>query len=431
MMLLRFLYAAPLLLLLSGTGCGPESGTGAAQSAPAHGEQVSDHGYRALLAKIDRRIAGLEDRAIVRSDEWLVREQLASALLERATLTGSVEDYRRVELVLDEAFALAEEGSGPVLLAARFNYAIHRLDKVDVYLKTIAGQAVPTREKQIGARLLAAQLAFHRGQYEEARAGLREIATASPNAGQAELALYYAKTGATKEAEALLDKALDQADPRDHQRRAWLRLQLGIVAMQSGRYADALSRLKAADADLPGWWLVQEHIAAVYMSLERHGEAIEIYEQLVRETDLPQHLDALARCYEHMERHDEARALIARAKAGWESQLAVLPESAAGHAIEHFLEHGSADRALSLAKQNYATRPGGEAQVLLARAHLKAGQPAAALEILEGTLQSAYRTAALHDAAREAYAALGQTDAAEAQRAQCLALNPAYDGHAH
>jgi predicted Zn-dependent protease len=417
MKILRFLYAAPLLLLVSGTGCDespPDAGTGAAQHAPRHAEQ-SDHGYSALLASLDRRIAGLEDRAIVRSDDWLVREQLATALLERASLTGSVDDYLRVELMLDEAFALAEEGSGPVLLAARFNYAIHRLDKVDVHLQTIARQAVLTREKRIGARLLSAQLAFHRGQYEEALAGFQQIAKASPDVGQTELALYHAKTGATAEAEVLFEKALDRADRRDHRSRAWLRLQLGIIAMESGRYPEALSRLKAADADLPGWWLVEEHIAEVYTLMDRHAEAAEIYERVVRDTDLPQYLDALAGCYEHMNRQDEARALVARATAGWESQLALLRESATGHAIDHFLEHGSPERALALAKQNYATRPGGEAQVLLARAHLKAGQPAAALEILEGTLKSPYRSADLHDAAREAHAALGKAPYDDAQ----------------
>ena len=97
-----------------------------------------------------------------------------------------------------------------------------------------------------------------------------------------------------------------------------------------------------------------------------------------------------------------------------------------GHGLTHFLEHGTPEKALALAQQNYDVRPGGEAQIGLARAYLKAGQPSAAVELLERTLKTPYRSADLHDVARQAYAAVGRADAAAAQRVSCLALNPRY-----
>ena len=80
-----------------------------------------------------------------------------------------------------------------------------------------------------------------------------------------------------------------------------------------------------------------------------------------------------------------------------------------------------------------AARPGGDAQVSLARAYLKAGQPAEALPVVERALASPYRTARLHDVAAQTYAALGRTKEADEQAALCKAMNPWYssDDHSH
>ena len=99
----------------------------AATAAHRGGEEAKT--YPALVAKLDRGVANA--RAALNTahpTNWLVREHLAAALLERAQLTGRVEDYREAQTVLDDAFLLAPLGSGPVLLAARFNVSIHRLD---------------------------------------------------------------------------------------------------------------------------------------------------------------------------------------------------------------------------------------------------------------------------------------------------------------
>ncbi len=397
----------------------------AATAAHRGGEEAKS--YPALVAKLDRGVANA--RAALNTahpTNWLVREHLAAALLERAQLTGRVEDYREAQTVLDDALRMAPRGSGPVLLAARFNVSIHRLDEAEGHLATIAGQAIVTRETKVGAHLIAAQIAFARGEYAEARAGLEQIAAASPALVQTELAIYHAATGATAEAESLYGQALAAAKPTDPRLRAWIRLQLGILAMQTGRYERALDTLREADAELPGWWLIEEHIAEVYTLLGRDKDAVPLYEKVVRDTELPQYLDALAAVYERLDRHEEARELVARAGAAWDRQLAVLPESAMGHGLTHFLEHGTPEKALALAQQNYDVRPGGEAQIGLARAYLKAGQPSAAVELLERTLKTPYRSADLHDVARQAYAAVGRADAAAAQRASCLALNPRY-----
>lgn len=405
-------------------GAGPSQQPGGAATGPS---------YASLVGDLDDRITSLQQRASARADDWLIRQHLGVALLERARLTNQIDDFERVQAVLDDAFAIAVAGSGPLLLAARFNFAVHRLDAAEKYLDMIDRRAVPRVEDTLAARALRAEIAAQRGQYAVAGAELTAVAAVSPEAAQAELALHHARTGDPARAEALLTEALATTRTNDPRRRAWLELQLGVLAMNRGEQLLALERLHAADAELPGWWLVHEHIAEVHKRRGDHGRAVAIFEDLVRTTGLPQHVDALAALYQHLGEQQRADELISRAAASWEQQLARLPEAAIGHGLQHHLQFGAPQRALELALANFAARPGGEAQVTLASAFLRAGQPAEALAVVERTLATPYRTAQLHDVAARAYTALGDTASAQRQVELRLAVNPWYssDEHTH
>ncbi len=389
--------------------------------------------YSSLLDEVDRRIDGLQKLVNNRPDDWLTRMHLGTVLLERASLTNQLDDFDRVQAVLDDAFAIAPAGSGPLLLAARFNFSIHRLDAAEKYLDVIDRRAVPRGDDQVVARVLRAEIAMQRGLYEVAFAELTAVAAVAPAAANVELALYHAKTGDPVKAEALLAAALASTSVKDPRRRAWMKLQIGIIAMDRGELLVALEHLQGADAELAGWWLVQEHIAEVHNRRDKHDKATAIYEELVRTADLPQHMDALAGLYRHTGEPQKAEALIEQSAARWEQQLARFPESAMGHGLQHHLQFGTPKRALELALANHAARPGGDAQVSLARAYLQSGQAAEALAVAERALGTPYRTARLHDVAALAHAALGHTAAAEQQAALRLAINPWYssDDHSH
>lgn len=387
--------------------------------------------YSISLADLEERIDALQQRASKRPTDWLIRGILGSALFERAGLTNQLADFDRVQAVLDEAFSIAPAGSGPLLLAARFNFSVHRLAGAEKYLDMIDRRAVPRRDEELVARVLRAEIAVQRGQYEAAFKALGEVAAVAPVAAKAELALYHAKTGNPVEATALLEEALASAGTNDPRRRAWIRLQLGIVAMERGELVVALEHLQGADAEFAGWWLVHEHIAEIHTRRANLDKAITIFEELVRTADLPQHMDALASLYRRTGRAQEAEELITRAAARWEQQLTRWPESAMGHSLQHHLQFGAPERALELALANEAARPGGEAQVLLASAYLRSGRAAEALAVAERALATPYRTPRLHDVAARAHAALGQTAAAEEQTALCLAINPGYSSEDH
>lgn len=395
---------------------------------------VAKDGYASLVHALDERIESLQGRVAQRDDDWLTRMHLGNALLERASLTNDLEDFERVQAVLDECFAIAPDGSGPLLLAARFNFAIHRLEQAEVYLDKMDRRAMPKAEERAAGRVMRAEIAMARGEYAAALAMLTEIAAAAPGLATVELALYHAKTGGFAEAEALFEEALAATTKKDPRRRAWIRLQLGLMAMQRGQSLIALEQLEAADAELPGWWLVQEHVAAVHDRLGEHGRAIAIYEGLLEQRELPQlpqRMDALAAAYQHAGQGEAAAALIERAGAAWRDQIARMPEAAMGHGLEHELQFGSPTRALELARANVAMRPGGDAQVGLARAYLKAGRMAEALAVIEGVLETPYRTAGVHDVAAKAYAGLGMVEAARGQEALRAGVDPGFVGEGH
>lgn len=385
--------------------------------------------YNSLLMDIDIRLHALDLRVAGRPKDWLVRQRLISTLLERAQLTNSVADYAKVEQAVAAAMELAPHGSGPLLQAAQFNYSIHRLDQAEKYLDQMERHAILKSSDQLPILILRSNIAFHRGQYQQALRGYRDCEAAAPSICSRELSIFYANTGGFSEAEALLNLVASKAQPEDVHARAWVALQLGILSMRRGNYPAALKNLAEADKLLPDWWLVREHIAEVHTLMGDDAAAVPIYQEIVQKVQLPQYMDALAGCYLRQGRSREAEELRAKAQALWEEQLKRFPESAAGHALDHFLESSSdSARSLALAEANLKARPAGEARVGLVEALLKANRPKDALIQIEQLLASPYRSAEAFDAAYKTYSALGERENAEKQRVLCLSINPSFYG---
>lgn len=409
------------------TGCkgSPKSTGSAAPAAP------SGPTYSTVLARVAKNIEGLQKQVDKRKSDWLMMAHLGGALLERAELTHRIEDYLAVQRLLDETFAIVPNGTGPLFLAARYSFAVHRVEAADKYLRVMDARAVKKVDEQIAARVLDAQLVAQRGDYPKALEMIEEAHRADPAQGITEKAILLEKTGDGEGADVALEGVAKEANKNDPRGRAWLRLERGVIAMNHGKYEAALERLTEADNEMSGWWLVQERIAEDHAMLDDYPKALSVLEPLVRDTGLPQHMDALASCYQHMNQADKATEFIEKAAKLWEEQLKKLPEAAMGHGLEHQLQFGTADAALDLAKKNYAIRPGPEANVALARAHLKAKQPQDALDAALKALATQYRTAGLHDVTAQAYSALGSPDKAAEQLDLCVKLNPRYRGQPH
>src|SRR6185436_19398889 len=144
----------------------------------------------------------------------------------------------------------------------------------------------------------------------------------------------------------------------------------------------------------PGWWLVDEHVAEVTQLRGDARAAKALYASVVERTQAPEFMDALA-ALELVEGHAErAKDLTQRARSIYEKRLSDYPEAAAGHALDHFLKDaGDRQRALSLAQENFRTRPYGEAAIALAKAWMLSGKPERAAPLVEAQLASGWDTA--------------------------------------
>lgn len=156
-------------------------------------------------------------------------------------------------------------------------------------------------------------------------------------------------------------------------------------------------------------------------------EAVAIYEEVVRETGLPQYLDALAEAYRKLGRESEAAALETKSEKLWDEQLKLAPEAASGHAMEHYMGNPArAEFVLDLAKKNFEIRPGGEAKLFLAEAYLKNSKPQEAKKLVDELMTTRFESAELYDLASRIYSNLGDGNRSAELRQKCLEINPAF-----
>lgn len=412
--------ALGLVLLVLASGCDRPAGTASPQAAQVAAPRAS---YAQELSALDAAIAGGAEQVAKRPDDKLLALEVASLHQERARLTGSYDDYSRAQAILD-AVAKDKAPTGFCLAQARLHYTLHRLRQAAAALDSCPPNVEPT---EIAA--LRADLAMYSGRYREAESIYRALLNQSGlSQHYIRLALLRAKTGAPAEAQALLEAAEKRYHGVSATQKAWMRLQRGLVALERGRFDEALALYRLAGDALPGWWLVDEHVAEVTQLRGDAAAARAMYADIVQRTQAPEFMDALAALEHGAGREAEAARWTARAREVYEKRLAEHPEASAGHALDHFLrDHANPARALALAEANFRTRPYGDAAIGLAKASLIAGKPERAVALLESQVAAGWDTAEIHWLLSQALAKRGRSEAAARAHAAALMRNPESD----
>ena len=345
--------------------------------------------------------------------------------LSRARLTGSFDDYAKAGQLYDKAFSVARPGYGPHLDRAIYNFTIHRLGALEPDLRAVEHYAVPDDGATATVLGLRGDLAFYSGNYPEALAlyekshGVMAIMSTSFR-----LAYYWGRMGDPAKARRYLDEAESQIIGPQQQQRSFLEMYRGILALDRGLWDEAETHFRHADAIFPGYWLVQEHLAMT-LALKGHpDQAMAIYQGIAARTNLPEAADAVAGLYRATGDFANAQTWAARADALWRKRLALLPEAAYGHLVDHLLAFGSPAETLQVALKNYQSRPYADAATQLAWAYMANHRPADALKALAPVLASGWVSAEPHIVASEAHALLGQGPEADAERKAALAINP-------
>ncbi|MEM7736445.1 MAG: tetratricopeptide repeat protein [Deinococcota bacterium] len=351
--------------------------------------------YVQQLEHLNETISSFEARAATMPNSWFALELVAANYLARARLTGNYDDYAAAEQVLAQAFALSGEQGGANLSRAQLNYSLHRISDAQADLAQAADRLLLSSTEQAAITGYEGDVLFYQGDYAGALAAYEaalELAANSTNLFR--LAHYYWRTGDTSQAEDFLTQAETASRGTDAQLSAFFHLHRGLIDLDLERYDDALTHYYAADRAFSGWWLVREHIAEIYVEQGKLAEARNIYEQVIAETGSPEFMDALAGLAELEGNTTEAESLRQQARAVYEQQLVRFPEASYGHALGHFLDLADdPDRTLELAQANYSLRPYGESALLLAQAHLLAGQPEQAQLLVDDVLASSWHSA--------------------------------------
>ena len=378
-------------------------------------------GYERERGNLDAAIE--EGSALVakRPEDALLPAELAGLYQERARLTGNYEDYRQAQLVLERLARAGKPTAASCLASARLHYSLHRLKQAGEAL-----DACPPTVEPSEVRLLRGDLAMYSGRYREADAIYQALANpfGLPQ-HYVRLGLLRSKLGAHAEAAAFLEAAEKRYHGVSATMKAWLKLQRGLLALDRGRFDEALALYRLAGDALPGWWRVDEHVAEVTLLRGDARTAKALYASVVERTQAPEFMDALA-----LIEHDDGRPELAlqlrqRARAIYERRIADFPEAAAGHALDHFLkDKREPQRALALAADNFKARPYGDAAIALAKACMLAGKPGRAVRLVEEQLAAGWNTAEAHWVLAEALQRSGAAARATRHRAEALRMNP-------
>ena len=382
--------------------------------------------YAQTLELIDTELAFAQKQAAAQptgsSSVW---EEVANTYLDRARLTSSFEDYAAAGHAFDRAFAATDRGLGPHISRAGYNIALHRLGRVEPDLVAVERAKVPDRAQLAVVAGMRGDVAFYSGRYGDALTLYERSHTMSRTLGTAfRLANYWGRMGDEAKAQNYLNEAESALSGPKQETHAFLEMTRGILAMDHGRWDEAQYRFHRADLIFPGHWLIQQYLARAVGLRGRPERSMALFKAIFAHSGLPEPADAIAGLYRSMGDRAQSEAWAARAQALWDKRLALIPEAAYGHALDHTLAYGSPGTALALAQRNYAARPYAEAATGLAWAYMANHRPADAVRAIEPVLASGWTASEPHIVAAEAYALIGRSSDADAQRRAALAINP-------
>jgi tetratricopeptide (TPR) repeat protein len=353
---------------------GQAAGCRSSASDPVVEQQVE--GYAQALVEIDRRIEQAQALAQQR-DDWADHELLASLLVQRARLSGAIEDWVRADETLEHAFTRAPAGGGPVLARLELDLSLHRLEQATQRLEQAEAAPIQPLSHKVAVAVARGELAAQRGQLDAAREAFehaQRLRDDPANAGR--IALLARRQGDAEAALAGFQAARAGRSKPDGRGAAWTYLQEGLVEWGRERPEAALAKYDAAEQVFPGWWLVTEHRAEALAALGQTERAEALYRTVIEETGHPEFMDALGDLLLARGDEAEARTWFASARNEHERRLALLPDAAGAHALDHLIRHAPLEpRTLALARDVARIAPNEDnlRRLALAEAGARAG----------------------------------------------------------
>ncbi|MGH9858514.1 MAG: tetratricopeptide repeat protein [Candidatus Acidiferrales bacterium] len=336
------------------------------------------------------------------------RARLGLAYLQKARETGEGrwldEAERHLRASLDSQTNYEALLGMGALLAAR-----HQFDDA-LRHATEAAAALPA---SIEAQGLLFEIHLALGDVPQAEAVVQRMMSAAPGfAAFSRLAALDEYRGALDEALATIERACDDAERGNLPAgsRAWCEVRRGALLL--GARCDAAGAEQAYQRALrifPGYFFAREHLAELHAAQGKPGEAIALYETLLRDLPGPGYRLAIADVYQAVGR--DAQAQRERAAAQTELQHSV--ESGSREHVREFIlltaeQDDGAAQALRLAEQEWSGRRDWYTADALAWAWHHNGRTRDAVAMVETALQSGVKASDLRLRAAEIFLRAGR-----------------------
>ncbi len=338
----------------------------------------------------DARIAFYQSRLGGRGT-YPTHARLGLAYLQKARESGAsrwldeAERHLRASLDYQTNYdALLGMGA---LLAAR-----HQFDDA-LRHATEAASALPA---SVEAQGLLFEIHLALGDVSQAEAIAQKMALAAPGfTAFSRLAALDEYRGALGEALEAIERACDDAERGNllAGSRAWCEVRRGALLLSARcDAAGAEGAYQRALRIFPGYFFAREHLAELRAAQGKRGEAVTLYEALLRDLPGPGHRLALADVYEALGRDTEAQ----RERAAAQAELQQSAESGSREHVREYVlltadQKDGAPRALHLAEQEWSGRRDWYTADALAWALHHNGSAREAVAMIETALQSGAR----------------------------------------
>jgi tetratricopeptide (TPR) repeat protein len=303
------------------------------------------------LRNLDAQIEGLQAEAVSGYSMAETQLCLIDLLVLRGQTRGRIADYRRAEQVANQF--VRETGSVESFLGRA---RIHIAQDLSI------DEAAAEEER--------AAIFQGLGRYDEALALRKQAVDHCPTfESVAALAGLYAERGEIEAAERLYVESQPRYRGVSPFPLALLDFQFGQMWMHQGEWKNARKLLQFAVQRLPACAPAQGHLAEVEAEIGDRENAVARLYPLALSSDDPDYASQLARILQDLGRIEESRHWCRLAATVYASLAVEYPEAFADHAAEFWLGPGAnPDKALQLARINFATRKTPRSYALLSRA---------------------------------------------------------------
>jgi tetratricopeptide (TPR) repeat protein len=373
------------------------------------------------LRNLDGQIAELTRLTAARPDLLLNLQKLSGSHYTRGRYRGDLDEIALAVEEAGECMKRAPKEGGCALMRAEEEQSLHRFAEARRDVATAKELGAPAER----VASLQTELDWNDGVYAPAIDAIRRARVGHPSTAtwMREAQLDH-DLGLDDESDAAFERAEDMIVDTAPFPVAHLNLQRGIQKSQRGLYEDAVVFFREATLRMPTYVAAEEHLAETLHWLGRDEEATAIYERVVAQSSDPEFSHALASLYAARGRAAEAKALEAKAKAGYADLLERYPEAMVWHASEYYFAVGEKQKALDLLAKNVALRPNSASYVALARAQVLTGRAALARAAIDKALAMPVVSALLFATAAATYRAAGDAPRAQAFRERAEKLNP-------